>query len=104
MGRKELSAKVFKIIKRDFGNEIHEKEIWKRIAETSDDELYMFWIERDEEMIKRVVESAYDGWLTVFYKTKTVSYEGKGLCPKQVLKWIHDNGTEVQDCFYYEVR
>ena len=55
-------------------------------------------------MIKRVVESAYDGWLTVFYKTKVSAYEGKGLCPRQVLSWIRKNGTEVQDCFHYEVR
>ena len=104
MDRKELSAAVFKILKRDFGNEIREKELWKRIAETTDDELYMFYGERNEEMIKRVVESAFDGWLTVFYETTIVSYEGKDRCPKQVLNWLHDNGNEVQDCFYYEVR
>lgn len=50
MDRKELSTAVFKIIKRDFGNEIHEKEIWKRIAETTDDELYIFWNEHKEKL------------------------------------------------------
>ena len=50
MDRKELSKAVFKILKRDFGNEIHEKEIWKRIAETTDDELYIFWNEHKEKL------------------------------------------------------
>lgn len=55
-------------------------------------------------MIKRIVRSNYDGFLTVFYKTKTVSYEGKELCPKQVINWMFRNGVEYQDCFYTEVK
>ena len=44
--RKSLSEMAFKIIRKDFGNQYSEKEIWKRIAGTSDDVLYQFCIER----------------------------------------------------------
>lgn len=48
MTRKELASEAYKIIRADFGNEKTEKEIWKAIAETSDDELYNFCVFREE--------------------------------------------------------
>ncbi len=48
MDRKELSNNVFKIIREDFIGQKKEIEIWKAIAETSDDELYKFWGEKNK--------------------------------------------------------
>ena len=42
MTRKELTAKAFAMIREDLGNEVKEKDIWKALAETTDNEVYFF--------------------------------------------------------------
>lgn len=42
MTRKELTAKAYEMIREDLGNEVKEKDIWKAIAETDDEELWSF--------------------------------------------------------------
>ena len=46
MTLKELARKAFKIMREELGNEYSEKIIWQAIAETSDDAIYSFVIER----------------------------------------------------------
>ena len=48
MTRKELANEAYTTIRKELGNEKSEKEIWKAIAETSDDELYNFCVFREE--------------------------------------------------------
>lgn len=47
--RKELAWQTYKIIRDDLGNEITEKEVWQRIAESSDDVLLNFVYEKEKE-------------------------------------------------------
>ena len=42
MSRKELAAKAFAMIREDLGGEVKEKNIWKALAEASDNEIYFF--------------------------------------------------------------
>lgn len=46
MTRKELAQDAYEILKKDFGGEVSEKELWKHIAETDDQSLLDFVVVR----------------------------------------------------------
>lgn len=49
MNREEMANKAYKIMYFDFAGNKTEKEIWQAIAETDDDSLYDFLMERGSE-------------------------------------------------------
>jgi hypothetical protein len=53
---------------------------------------------------KKVIRSTYDGYITVVWSKSVAVYEGVGLCPPQIKKWLRENDPEHQDCFWNEVR
>lgn len=42
MTRKELADKAYEMIREDLCGEVKEKDIWKALAETDDEELWSF--------------------------------------------------------------
>ena len=56
MTRKELTDKAFAMIREDLGNEVKEKDIWKALAETNDDEVYFFvcYPQERERLLRKV--------------------------------------------------
>ncbi len=56
MTRKELTAKAYEMIREDLGNEVKEKDIWKALAETTDNEVYFFVVypQERERLLRKV--------------------------------------------------
>ena len=54
--------------------------------------------------LKRVIRTTYDGYITVVWGKSVKAYEGAGLCPPRIQRWLKDNEPEQRNCFWYELK